>query len=131
MRPRRRRRSCTSDPSWRSRTDGILVSVEEHVEVGVRPLDLLNSLHDVLQGNRLVVRVDPHDNSFCAVRPHGLPLLRTPLETVRPVRPYKYYSGAGPLGDSRSHTCARLMDDTGDLTIIYPLASYGREPVQR
>src|SRR5438093_8762103 len=42
------------------------------------PLDFLDSLHDVLEGDRLIVRVDAHDNPLLALRPQGPPALRTP-----------------------------------------------------
>src|SRR5438552_3110644 len=76
----------------RPRADRVLVSVEEHIQVRILPLDLLDSLHDVLEGDRLVVRVDPHDDPLLALRPQGRPPSAL-VETIRFVRPYKYYSG--------------------------------------
>src|SRR5437667_4903438 len=58
----------------RTRADRVLVPIEKHVEVGMLPLDFLDPLHDVLEGDRLIVRVDPQNNPFLALRPHGPPL---------------------------------------------------------
>src|SRR5207244_9398369 len=79
----------------RPRADRILVAVEENVEVRMLPLDLLDPLHDVLEGDRLVVRVDPHDNPLLALRPQGPPsALRRHHQFIRT---YKYYSGLASL----------------------------------
>src|SRR5436853_3153769 len=58
----------------RTRTNRVLVPIEKHVEIGILPLDFLDPLHDVLEGDRLIVRVDPQNNPFLALRPHGPPL---------------------------------------------------------
>src|SRR2546430_8829965 len=88
----------------------VLVAGEEHVEVGVLPLDVLDPLHDVLEGDRLVVRVDPHDDPFLALHPHGPPLFGRPRDTVRFVRAYKYSSGrVRPCGPDLATFLARAM----------------------
>src|SRR5438034_10006079 len=58
----------------RTRANRVLVPIEKHVEIGILPLDFLDPLHDVLEGDRLIVRVDPQNNPFLALRPHGPPL---------------------------------------------------------
>src|SRR5207249_5418440 len=91
---------------FRPRANRVLVAVEENVEVRMLPLDLLDPLHDVLEGDRLVVRVDPHDNPLLALRPQGPPsALRRHHQFIRP---YKYYSGLASLPEdacrSEEHT---------------------------
>src|SRR2546421_2881834 len=74
----------------RTRADRVLVPIEKYVEIGILPLDFLNPLHDVLKGDRLVVRIDPQNNPFLAIRPHG-PLVSRSLEIIiRFFRAYKY-----------------------------------------
>src|SRR4030065_733758 len=55
----------------RAGADRVLVPVEEHVQVRMLTLDLLDLLHDVLEGNRLVVRVDPEMDLLLHRRPQG------------------------------------------------------------
>src|SRR5204863_371311 len=86
-------------------------AVEKHVEVGVLPLDVLDPLHDVLEGDRLVVRVDPHDNPFLALRPHGPPLFGRPQDTVRFVPAYKDSSGVRPRVAERTSRPSSLALD--------------------
>src|SRR5207244_1549013 len=74
----------------RTRADRVLVPIEKHVEIGILPLDFLDPLHDVLEGDRLVVRVDPQNDPLLALRPHG-PLLSGSLQIIiRFFRAYKY-----------------------------------------
>src|SRR5437764_806967 len=95
----------------RPRADRVLVAVEEHVEVGLLPLDVLYPLHDVLEGDRLVVRVDPYDNPFLALRPHGPPLFGSPQDTVRFVPAYKDSSGVRPRVAERTSRPSSLALD--------------------
>src|SRR2546423_4889930 len=74
----------------RTRADRVLVPIEKHVEIGILPLDFLNPLHDVFEGDRLVVRVDPQNNPFLALRPHGRFLSGSLQIIIRFFRAYKY-----------------------------------------
>src|SRR5256714_9887409 len=74
----------------RTRADRVLVPIEKHVEIGILPLEFLDPLHDVFEGDRLVVRVDPQNNPFLALRPHGRFLSGSLQIIIRFFRAYKY-----------------------------------------
>src|SRR2546423_6545649 len=58
----------------RTRANRVFVPIEKNVEIGILPLDFLDPLHDVLESDRLIVRVDSQNNPFLVLRPHGPPL---------------------------------------------------------
>src|SRR5436309_15486547 len=55
----------------RTRANRVLVAIENHGEILLLALELLDPLHDVLAARRLTVRVAPRHNPFLVLRPRG------------------------------------------------------------
>ncbi len=47
-----------------TRTDRVLVAIEEDLPVGVFSLELRDLSEDVFEGRRFVIRIDPHVNGL-------------------------------------------------------------------
>src|SRR2546426_8034100 len=80
------------------------------------PYTTLFRSHDVLEGDRLVVRVDPHDDPLVALRPQGPPA--SALRCDRQTRPARSEEHTSELQSPCNLVCRLLLEKKKKLNNI-------------